>query len=414
MKDGKPCWEFIERIHPYTEIALNGNDLTHPELEDFLKYLKSKKAIPNMTVNQKHFMRHYDKLKRWSDEGLIYGLGISLVNSNDKNFLRKAEFFPNSVIHVINGIVTPDDWNNMDGHKLKFLILGYKNLQRGIQYLDDNFEDIRANQEDLQYNLRAIVKTFPVVSFDNLAIEQLNVKKILFRNNDKEWNEFLRELVGSIVIRAVGHDSRHAVCVMEGTHKVVATGLGCRVGAMGVVLGSLYEEVLAIGLVVLRRRLGREGWGDTLWVSHLECTIHLVGRDMVEAFALILLRQSLPIEFGCLQERECAHHIGASECEWVLDRTIHMTLGCEVNDTRHVLLLHEGIHGVKIADVGFHKAIVGFILNILEVSQVARISQFVHIDNAILRVLVDEQSYYVAANKACATCDDNRFHIVSI
>ena len=52
MKDGKPCWKFIENIHPYTEIALNGNDLTHPDLEDFLRYLKSKKAISNMTVNQ--------------------------------------------------------------------------------------------------------------------------------------------------------------------------------------------------------------------------------------------------------------------------------------------------------------------------------------------------------------------------
>lgn len=190
MKDGKPCWKFIENIHPYTEIALNGNDLTHPDLEDFLRYLKSKKAISNMTVNQKHFMRHYDTLKRWSDEGLIYGLGISLVDSSNQDFLTKAEHFPNSVIHVINGIVTSDDWDNMDGRKLKFLILGYKNLQRGIQYFVDNSENIIANQEDLQYNLRSIVKTFPVVSFDNLAIKQLDVKKILFRNNDEEWNEF--------------------------------------------------------------------------------------------------------------------------------------------------------------------------------------------------------------------------------
>ena len=135
---------------------------------------------------------------------------------------------------------------------------------------------------------------------------------------------------------------------------------------------------------------------------------------MVETFAFILLRQGFPIEFGCLQKRESTHHIGASKSEWVFYGTIHMALGCEVNDTSHLFLLHERIHCVKIADVGFYEAIVGFILNILEVSQVARISQFVHIDNAILRVLVDEQSYYVAANKACATCDDNRFHIFAI
>ena len=38
---------------------------------------------------------------------------------------------------------------------------------------------------------------------------------------DEERNQLLRELVGTIVVRAVGYDSRHSVCVVEGTHEVV-------------------------------------------------------------------------------------------------------------------------------------------------------------------------------------------------
>ena len=38
---------------------------------------------------------------------------------------------------------------------------------------------------------------------------------------DEERNQFLRELVRSIVVRAVGHDSWHAVCIVEGTYKMV-------------------------------------------------------------------------------------------------------------------------------------------------------------------------------------------------
>lgn len=188
--DGTPYWKFFENINPYTEIALNGNDLTHPDLENFLNYLKTKKLIPNMTVNQKHFIKHYDLLKEWVDKKLIYGLGISLTDSTDKDFLKKAESFNNSVIHVINGIISSDDWDNMKDYKLKFLVLGYKDLQRGISYKNDNLEKIQHNQNHLRNNINNIIKQFPVISFDNLAIEQLDIKNNVFGDDNKKWNTF--------------------------------------------------------------------------------------------------------------------------------------------------------------------------------------------------------------------------------
>ena len=68
---------------------------------------------------------------------------------------------------------------------------------------------------------------------------------------DEERDELLWELVRTIVVGAVGHDGRHAVSIVESTYKVVAAGLGSRVGRMGIVLGGFYEELLAISLVVL-------------------------------------------------------------------------------------------------------------------------------------------------------------------
>ena len=50
--------KFIETLLPYTELAIGGgNPLEHPDLEAFLEKCKSLKLIPNMTVNQKHFMK---------------------------------------------------------------------------------------------------------------------------------------------------------------------------------------------------------------------------------------------------------------------------------------------------------------------------------------------------------------------
>ena len=48
---------FIDSIHPYTEVAINGNSVDHPQLIPFLEELKRRRIIANMTVNQLHFER---------------------------------------------------------------------------------------------------------------------------------------------------------------------------------------------------------------------------------------------------------------------------------------------------------------------------------------------------------------------
>ena len=87
-----------------------------------------------------------------------------------------------------------------------------------------------------------------------------------------------------------------------------------------------------------------------------------------------------------------------------------MALGCEMDDTGHMLLLHEGIDGIKIADVRTHKAVVGFILNIFEVREIARVGQLIHIDDAVLGVLVHEETYHMTSDKSGSAGDDDRFH----
>ena len=38
---------------------------------------------------------------------------------------------------------------------------------------------------------------------------------------DEQRNQLLRELVWTVVVRAVGHDGRHTVCIVESTDEVV-------------------------------------------------------------------------------------------------------------------------------------------------------------------------------------------------
>lgn len=176
----------IESLHPYTELALNGNDLSHPLLVPFLSKLKEKKVIANLTVNQIHFERYYNFICDIVESNLIHGLGISLNNPTD-NFITKVKHFPNAVIHTINGVLTQEQAEKLADNDLKILILGYKYMERGVSYYQDNENELKANQAWLYNHLDKLTQRFKCVSFDNLAIKQLDVKRLM---SEEEWETF--------------------------------------------------------------------------------------------------------------------------------------------------------------------------------------------------------------------------------
>lgn len=179
--------KFIDTLHPYQEVAIGGGDITtHPDLIPFLQKLKERKVIANITVNQIHFVQKQKLIRKLVDEKLIYGIGVSLVNPTEK-FISLIKQYPNAVIHVINGILKSSDIEALENNNLKMLILGYKQLRRGTDWYTEDHENIVVRQMWLKENICNIYDKFKVVSFDNLAIEQLNMRRFF---TDKEWEEF--------------------------------------------------------------------------------------------------------------------------------------------------------------------------------------------------------------------------------
>ena len=179
-------YPFINTLHAYTELALNGNDLDHPDIEKFLEFLKEKKVFANITVNQNQFFANYDRIKDWQEKKMVYGIGVSLQNATDE-LIEKMNSIPNTVLHTIVGILSEADIMKLKDHNIKILLLGYKQLQRGTSYLKNHLYTIANNKQYVYDNLGDITNWFKVVSFDNLAIEQLDVKRIVPEN---EWEEF--------------------------------------------------------------------------------------------------------------------------------------------------------------------------------------------------------------------------------
>ena len=74
-----------------------------------------------------------------------------------------------------------------------------------------------------------------------------------------------------------------------------------------------------------------------------------------------------------------------------------MALGRKMDDAVHTVSTHQLLHLLKVANVGFHKRVVSPVLNVLKVGKVAGVCEFVEVDNVVVWIFVDQQSYHMAA-----------------
>lgn len=172
--------DLIRSIHPGTEAAIGGNDLTHPDLPWLLNLLKEIGVIANITVNERHFLAHKDLLKDWTDKELIHGLGVSLYPgyTYHDQMVKALDDFPDAIVHTVAGVASTKTYYNIRGVR-KVLILGYKQLGRGKDYYCGRKDVIDNNIKDIAAHLDDISRIIPTICFDNLAIRQLDLEHLV-------------------------------------------------------------------------------------------------------------------------------------------------------------------------------------------------------------------------------------------
>lgn len=205
-KNGNFDAAFLKTLPAGMEIALGGGnvfEMIDHGLENFLRHLKSRHIFPSLTVNQSHLASDKlygdktasDHLATWLNNDLIYGIGISyngdaneletIVNElqakTDKNVKDHI------VLHLIYGVHSYQDVEPLLNKGYKALLLGYKTLRRGTDYQAKEAESIKQNKDEIYRKIHQLIKGFNVLSFDNLAIKQLDLKRIFLKD---EWNEF--------------------------------------------------------------------------------------------------------------------------------------------------------------------------------------------------------------------------------
>lgn len=177
----------LNTLHAGTELAIGGgNPLEHPDLDEFLLRMKRQGVIVNMTVHLDHFISSYDRIKQMYENKFVYGVGISVNRPVSLKEIEMIKSIDNVVIHLIAGLVTNDTLASLMGRGMKILILGYKRFGRGeLLYERSSFIDEAIKR--LADDLPSLANHFPVISFDNLAIRQLELRKLF---SDDEWSEF--------------------------------------------------------------------------------------------------------------------------------------------------------------------------------------------------------------------------------
>ena len=165
-----------------TEIALGVNEVTD-NLVQFVKNLYRLGLVVNITMNERYILQYGDTgLKQMLP--YVFGLGISYRSLQGCLSLPDwiAEY-PHTVIHVINGIDDFDDVKELGIKYHKLLVLGEK---------DFGFNRGKVNLDTLEHkqwksNIMQLTKIFDIVSFDNLGLQQLEIRGKI---TDEEYKSF--------------------------------------------------------------------------------------------------------------------------------------------------------------------------------------------------------------------------------
>lgn len=165
-------------------------------LHSFLAWAKEHGFICNLTVNQIHYPIYYEQIKQAVDSELVYGVGISLRDKEKITLESKpweyAAFNPNFMIHTIVGL---DTWQDIQWSLEMFskvVILGYKKVGNGKKITRHGQENIDLLTKTLAQQMPRIFKSHEalkgsVISFDNLAIKQLQLTRFF---NQDQWDLF--------------------------------------------------------------------------------------------------------------------------------------------------------------------------------------------------------------------------------
>jgi len=176
--DLEPTLNLLKQMPAGTEIAIGGgHPMSHPEFDNFVTELTANGIVPNVTINEHHFLRELPRIEKLVADGSVKGIGYSYTST-------PCDWeYEHLVSHVIAGTVHQDQLDDIIRTNKKILLLGYKNFRKGKQFIQAYPDEVANNLSSWYSRLFETVEKAQV-SFDNLAIEQLKPQRVFRNRND--------------------------------------------------------------------------------------------------------------------------------------------------------------------------------------------------------------------------------------
>ena len=177
--------EILKDLPKGIELAIGSNEFTK-DLYNFLSWCYDKQFICNVTVNQGHVIRDLNNIVAAINDNYIKGLGISYRPELKWNIPKVLLDYNNTVFHVIAGIDTIEQVISLkDKSVSKILILGEKSF--GFNEGNVNLNS-KIHKEWFWY-IHKLFSLFDIVSFDNLALQQLNIQRFFLKEDYEVFNQ---------------------------------------------------------------------------------------------------------------------------------------------------------------------------------------------------------------------------------
>ena len=202
-----------------------------------------------------------------------------------------------------------------------------------------------------------ILDVKPVAHVPAVAVDRDRLARQ--RAQDHHRHQLLGEVVGAVVVRAVGQHDRQAIGLVPGADQVVGRGLGRRIGAARIV-GRVLGELPGLA----------------------QRSEHLVGRDVVEAksLGLALVR---PVGAGGFQHVVGAVDVRLDERAGAVDRAVDVAFGGKVHHRVGPVPGKDAVQRRAVADVGMLERIAGAVSHRRHVRRVRGIGHRVQVHDLV-------------------------------
>ena len=200
----------LEQLPAGTELAIGGgNPLSHPNIIPFLEKARTNQIVCNITINELHLKQFKEVITYLVKEDLIMGLGVTYSGKHKEELKYFSELTDNLVFHVIMGVHELSCLDDIQKYSNKVLILGYKEFRKGKDF---HSEEVESKKYQWYIRLPLYFKKM-ILSFDNLAIKQLNLNRWFV---DESWEEFYMGDDGTFTMYLDAVDNKYAG---SSTHK---------------------------------------------------------------------------------------------------------------------------------------------------------------------------------------------------